>query len=66
MAEWSRAPANSPREQGGVGSNPTPAEKILFALFLSLFDHSVTLICVHKTKLEKKNAFRTVESVTKV
>ena len=40
MAEWLRAPANSPCEQGVVGSKPASAEKIVFALFLSLFDHS--------------------------
>ena len=40
MAEWSKAPANSPREQGGVGSKPAPAKKLVFALFLSFFDHS--------------------------
>ena len=30
VAEWSRAPANSSREEGGVGSSPSPA-KITFS-----------------------------------
>ena len=40
MAEWSKAPVNSPREQGGVGSKPAAGKKLVFALFLSIFDHS--------------------------
>ena len=40
MAEWSRAPANSPREQGGVGSKPTPGKKLFFALYF-LFYYTV-------------------------
>ena len=48
MAEWSKAPANSPREQGGVGSKPAPAKKLVFALFLSFFDHSDLVITDNK------------------
>ena len=40
MTEWSRAPANAPREQGVVGSKRAPTKKIVFAPFLLLFDHS--------------------------
>ena len=48
MAEWSKAPANAPREQGVVGSKPAPADNIVFALFRSLFDHSA-LVMLHMT-----------------
>ena len=51
MAEWSKAPVSSPREQGGVGSKPAAAKKIVFALFLSLFDHSVLISLLGALKL---------------
>ena len=37
MAERSKAPANSPREKGGVGSKPPPAEKLFFALYFFFY-----------------------------
>ena len=40
MAEWSKAPPHSPREQRGVGSNLTAGDKLVFAVFEELFDHS--------------------------
>ena len=56
MAEWSKAPANSPREQGGVGSKPAPAKKLVFALFLSFFDHSEILL-FHQNSLNQPQVF---------
>ena len=38
MAQWAKAP--SVETLVDPGSNPAPAKKIVFALFLSLFDHS--------------------------
>ena len=54
MAEGSKAPVNSPRELGGVGLNPAAANKIVFALFLCLFDHSA--LCFSKNVVPDNDA----------
>ena len=53
MAQWAKAP--SVETLVVPGSNPHRANKILFALFLSLFDHSAVVRQSHLVaKLQSK------------
>ena len=66
VAEWFRAPAISSREEGDVGSSPSPA-KITFSDEIFLNNSRVRRIAVHKVnQADKFSLNKSIEPIIRI